>query len=274
MTTKRTKRGKAKVNKPVKRAKAAPPNQAEKVMSDKQQAFVRDCAVFFLILFLLTAGTVLGTWETQQPEQANDAKQSIKNLQKLALAMHSYHDDLGTFPPAALLDKDKKPLLSWRVLLLQNLGERDLFKQFKLDEPWDSAHNKKLLSRMPKVYAPVGVKIKETDVTFYQVFTGPGTAFEGPRGLSVRDFTDGTSNTLLIVEAGEPVPWTKPADLFHDAKKPLPKLGGQFKDRIHFALADGSVMVGRRDFREKTMRAFIGRNDGEPINLEDILLQK
>jgi hypothetical protein len=237
--------------------------------------FKHSATVFFL--FLLTAGTGLGTWEATQPDQANGAdaaKQSVKNLQRLTLAMHSYHDDLGTFPPAALLDKDKKPLLSWRVLLLQNLGERDLFKEFRLDEPWDSAHNKKLLNRMPKVYAPAGVKTKEADVTFFQVFTGPGTAFEGPRGLSVRDFTDGTSNTLLIVEAGEPVPWTKPADLFHDAKKPLPKLGGQFKDRIHIALADGSVVVVRRDFREKTMRVLIGRNDGEPFNIEDILLPK
>jgi hypothetical protein len=237
--------------------------------------FKHSAAVFFL--FLLTAGTGLGTLEATQPDQANEAeaaKQSVKNLQRLSSAMHSYNDDLGTFPPAALLDKDNKPLLSWRVLLLQNIGERDLFKQFKLDEPWDSAHNKKLLNRMPKVYAPVGVKTKEAHATFYQVFTGPGSAFEGPRGLGVLDFTDGLSNTLLIVEAGEPVPWTKPADLFHDAKKPLPQLGGQFKGRIHFALADGSVHVGRRNFPEKTMRLLIVRNDGEPIVLQDLLLQK
>jgi hypothetical protein len=88
------------------------------------------------------------------------------------------------------------------------------------------------------------------------------------------DFSDGTSNTALIFEGGEAVPWTKPADLIYDAKKPLPKLGGLFKDRIHVALADGSVQTVRRDFDEKAMHMLITRNGGEIINLEDLLLPK
>jgi hypothetical protein len=227
-----------------------------------------------LLVLFVTAPASLGA-ETPQPDKIKEsAAQSLKNLQKLALAMHEYHDALGTFPPAAVLDKNDRPLLSWRVLLLQHLGERELFKQFKLDEPWDSAHNKKLLERMPKVFAPPGVKTAEPYTTYYQVFTGPGAAFEGPRGLRVTDFTDGTSMTLLIVEAGEAVPWTKPADLIFDAKKPLPKLGGLFKDRIHCALADGSVHALKRNFGEQTMRYLIGRNEGMPFDLEDLLLPK
>ena len=34
-------------------------------------------------------------------------------------------------------------------------GGDALFKQFKLDEPWDSEHNKKLLSMMPPQYVSV-----------------------------------------------------------------------------------------------------------------------
>jgi RNA polymerase sigma factor (sigma-70 family) len=215
--------------------------------------------------------------EQPQEDRAKEAAawmQSQKNIHNISYAMHEYHDVLGTFPPVAVLDKNKKPLLSWRVLLLQYLGEQALFKEFKLDEPWDSAHNKKLLAKMPRVYAPVTGKAAEPGMTYYQVFTGPGTAFEGTRGLRIWDFIDGTSNTALLIEAGEPVPWTKPADLVYDPKKPLPKLGGLFKDRIHCGLADGSVMPIRRDFVEKAMRILIVRNDGEINNFADLLVEK
>jgi hypothetical protein len=207
------------------------------------------------------------------PQDAEVAarKRSVKNLQALALAMHEYHDVMGTMPPAVVVDREKKPLLSWRVLLLPHVGERDLFKQFKLDEPWDSTANKNLLERMPNIYAPVGLKTKEPFTTFYQVLHGEGAAFEGTRGAPITEFVDGTSNTVLVIEGGEAVPWTKPAELSFVAKKPLPKLGGLFKERIHCALADGSVVALRRDFDEKAMRALVGRNDGQPIDVEDLL---
>ena len=46
------------------------------------------------------------------------------------------------FPPRAILDKNGKPLLSWRAQMLPNLEEIALYEQFHLDEPWDSQHNK------------------------------------------------------------------------------------------------------------------------------------
>ena len=198
---------------------------------------------------------------------------SQENLKNIGLAMHDYHSVMGTFPPAAVLDKNKKLLLSWRVLLLPHMGEEELFRQFKLDEPWDSAHNKKLLTKMPKVYAPVIEKSAEPGYTFYQVFVGKGAAFEGERGLRISDFLDGTSNTALVIEGGEAVPWTKPADLNYDPKKPLPKLGGQFKDRIYVTFADGSVNVLRPDFGEQAMRELITRAGGEVLNLDALLLK-
>ena len=43
---------------------------------------------------------------------------SMNNMKMIMLAMHNYHDANKRFPPAYKADKDGKPLLSWRVLIL------------------------------------------------------------------------------------------------------------------------------------------------------------
>jgi RNA polymerase sigma factor (sigma-70 family) len=241
-----------------------------------------------LAVFLAAVGAVLGVRHTgseQRPAAARpkpaEAKaepgpkaptrrQSADNLKKLASAMHAYHDVHGHFPPPALLDRQGKPLLSWRVLLLRHLGHKDLFKEFRLNEPWDSTHNRKFLARAPAVFLPVRGAGKEADATFYQVFAGPGTIFEGPNGIRVEDVIDGTSMTVLLVEAATPVPWTKPADVSYSAKKPIPRLGGLFKAGFHVAIADGSTRFVKKDFPEKLMHAAISRGGGEFFDLDDL----
>ena len=72
-------------------------------------------------------------------------------------------------------------------------------------------HNRTLLSAIPDVYTPATGTLPEKHLTYYRVFTGPETPFQGPLGPRMpSSFQDGTSNTFLVVEAGEPVPWTKP----------------------------------------------------------------
>jgi len=197
-----------------------------------------------------------------------DIKRATNQLRQLAIAMHGYHDANQAFPPAAVVNREGKMLLSWRVLLLPYVDEGKLFDEFKLEEPWDSPHNKKLLAKRPKVYAPVR-NDKGAELTYYQVFHGPGAAFEGQRPLRITTFTDGTSNTILIVEGADAVPWTKPADLAFDPKKPLPKVGAMFKDAFLAALADGSVHKLKKTVKENTLRALITRNGGEPVMLDD-----
>jgi prepilin-type processing-associated H-X9-DG protein len=191
-------------------------------------------------------------------------RQQSNHLKQLALAMHNYHDVHKGFPPAAVFDKDGKPLLSWRVLLLPYLEEKKLFDEFHLYESWDSEHNKKLLERMPKVF-DAETKAFKPGETVFEVFTGKGTVFEGKKGIRITDIMDGTSNTLMIVESARPVPWTKPEDLPYNADKPLPKLG-LFEKDFNAAFCDGSVRRIRTTVPEKTLRALITRNDGEVID--------
>jgi hypothetical protein len=168
----------------------------------------------------------------------------------------------GGPPPA-------RPLLSWRVEILPQLGEADLYWQFKLDEPWDGPHNKKLIAKMPKAYAPPGVKTKQPGLTYYQAFVGPHAAFEKNLALTLpAGFPDGTSNTLLIAEAARPVPWTKPEDLdvVISADK-LPPLGGLFPGRFNAALADGSVYQFSTRGDPNQLRRAILRDDGYAVDL-------
>ena len=80
--------------------------------------------------------------------------QIANNLKQVGLAMYNYREAHGRFPAPAIQGPDGKPLLSWRVAILPYLSENELYQSFKLDEPWDSPHNKPLLERMPQLFAP------------------------------------------------------------------------------------------------------------------------
>jgi hypothetical protein len=153
---------------------------------------------------------------------------AVNDMKLLTIALHNYaSDNKETLPPHALYNRDGQALLSWRVLILPYVEEEPLFKEFRLDEPWDSPHNLRLLPRMPKVYAPAWkTENPKGHSTYYQVFVGKGAAFEGREGLRIPgDFPDGISQTILIVEAANAVPWTKPADLRYSPEAPLPPRG-------------------------------------------------
>jgi hypothetical protein len=194
-------------------------------------------------------------------------KKSADRLRQMMLAIHSYHDVYRQFPAPAICDAVGKPLLSWRVAILPYVEEQALYLQFRLDEPWDSAHNIKLLPKMPGIYTPLGVTTKEPHTTFYQVFTGPEAVFGLNAKRRFTDITDGISSTIGIVEAGDPVPWTKPVDVVYDAKKPLPRLGGMFADGFHVGFMDASVHFLSPTTPERTMRAWITFAGNEIVDI-------
>ena len=193
---------------------------------------------------------------------------SANTLKQLALAMHNFAAAFGKLPPSAIYSKDGKALLSWRVKLLPYLDEYDLYKKFHLDEPWDSPNNKPLAALMPKVFQHPGDPPNAEGKTRYVVAIGKGTVFEGSHGMAFADITDGTSNTLLIVEVGpdKAVTWTAPDDVAFDPAKPRDGLGKIGEEGFWAAFADGSVHVIQKTVADETLRRLFIRNDGQPID--------
>jgi prepilin-type processing-associated H-X9-DG protein len=214
----------------------------------------------------------------QSAREAARRAQCVNNIKQMGLAMHNYHDTLRHLPPAAIRSEDGKPLLSWRVAILPFIEQQALYEEFHLDEPWDSDHNKALISKMPNVYAcPSRPDDGAKDgLTHYQVFTGPSALFGLPKGTQFRDVTDGLSNTLMVVEGGEGVIWTKPddipypsqADLENQRIIPRPPVGSTHPGGFHAGFADGSVRFIKSTIDAAILRALITRNGGEAINAD------
>ncbi|MFP6619919.1 MAG: DUF1559 domain-containing protein [Pirellulaceae bacterium] len=202
---------------------------------------------------------------------------SKNNLKQLAIAIHNFHDTYRQFPvgqspneQGPIHYRNGKPLLSWRVHLLPFVGEEPLYLQFKLDEPWNSPHNIKLLDQIPPAYVnpnQPGLGNK----TAYLAPVGPGSILGSTKRMSFRNVKDGTSNTIMIMQVGsdKAVPWSKPEDLPYDAKDPIGSLGniGEF---FQACFADGSVHQLKSTIKPATLLKLFNCSDGGIIDFEEL----
>ncbi|HUG92515.1 MAG TPA: DUF1559 domain-containing protein [Planctomycetaceae bacterium] len=203
-----------------------------------------------------------------QIQNAAARNQSRDNLHKFGLALHNFHDAYNSFPPTASYDAGGKKLLSWRVYVLPWVDALPLYKEFRLNEPWDSEHNKKLIARMPEVFASPRAEGAAEGKTTYLAPVADSAAFTGAKeGVLFRDFTDGLSNTILLVEvpADRAVIWTKPDDWEVDIEAPNKGLFAEGDDGTYVLIADGSVRFIARTIDLKVLKALFTRNAGDAV---------
>jgi type II secretory pathway pseudopilin PulG len=205
----------------------------------------------------------------QSAREAARRSQSMNNLKQIALAMHNHHDAYRKLPAAYSVDKEGKPLLSWRVHILPFVESQALYRQFRLDEPWDSEHNKKLIERMPATYRSPNSRA-EPGKTNYLAVRGKNMMFTGEKGTSFADIVDGLSNTAMVVEAGDrsAVIWTKPDDFEPSEENPTKGLLGLRPGGFNVALGDGSVRFLSQNIDPKVLWALFTRNGGEVIDYD------
>jgi uncharacterized protein DUF1559 len=214
---------------------------------------------------------------------------SANNLKQIGLAIHNYESAYRHLPED-IKDKTGKPILSWRVAILPYIEQNAIYQRFKLDEPWDSPNNHRLLVQMPVAYATPAERdgrMQRGNRTFYRGFSGAGGAYSRrdpvgarrkvgldqplvPGKLGVGDFRHGMTNTPLVVEAGDSVEWTKPDDLDLSPGKPFPKFGGvrPNDDSVFVLFADGSVRTVKRTVPQAEWRKAVDVLGPEPGKIE------
>ncbi len=193
------------------------------------------CLVVFIVLYRIEAAD-------RKTRACED------NLKRIGAALHQYHDRYRSFPPAYVVNDQGKRMHSWRVLLLPFLGHSELYRQYRFDEPWDSAHNRKLLKQMPAVYGCPADKKRPAGTTNYVAIVGPQTVWPEHCAVSYSHITDGTSNTLQLVETVDAgIKWLEPRDLSHEDLKSgsyqsKSRLWQQHAEGMPILMVDGSVV--------------------------------
>jgi hypothetical protein len=205
---------------------------------------------------------------------AAQQRQRVNQFKLLALAALNYESAHGTFVPQASYDRAGRPLLSWRVRLLPYLDRQELYEQFHLDEPWDSPHNRQLISEMPSVFADPDPRTRRAvgmDRTTFvapvanETVFPPAEALPEGKPLRIRDLTDGTSKTIMLVEV---VPersaiWTQPEDWRVDLDHPLQGVARTDRPGFTCARCDSSVQVLPNDIPPQSLRALLTRAAGD-----------
>ena len=197
--------------------------------------------------------------------------QDMNNMKQIALAMHNFHDTSGHLPPAVLTDKPGKVPYSWRVAILPYIDQQALYDQYDFSEPWDGPKNKKLLERIPAIYQHPLEQGKSFNTSYF-VPTGDVTLFPpNDAGIGFEKVLDGTSNTIMTIEAKLNVPWTKPEDFpvnidLKNPNQPALVIPTFTMNVIMVGLADGSIRTLPTTIHSQMLRAMFTRAGGEVIN--------
>jgi hypothetical protein len=208
----------------------------------------------------------------QAAREAARRNASMNNIKQIMIALLNYETAKRRFPAQANLGPDGKLLLSWRVHILPYIDEHILYKQFHLNEPWDSPHNKGLIAKMPGIYLDPSSKFSPADgKTHYLGVEGEGRFFDSKLkdGRALASIRDGTSNTIAIVQVDDSraLEWTRPDDWEMDENDPLAGLGNLHSGDIFLAgYCDGHVTAVSRLIDPSLFKSLLTVAGGEKLD--------
>ncbi len=199
---------------------------------------------------------------------------SIANLEKIGQALAAYVAKRKQLP-AAGIPRDGELLLSWRVMILPELGYPELYKRFLDTEPWDGANNRLLLDYIPPEYqSPERFDSK----TNYLGVAGHGMPFTSDldsmwSGTRLASIKDGADNTLAVVEVDDKhaQEWTRPMDHVPSLQLPADKLGSLRGEGAFGILANGRLVMLPKELAPSRLAALFTTAGGEPIGAASFL---
>lgn len=223
-------------------------------------------AVCAVPVLLVCMGIMIGLLlpAVQAAREAARRMQCSNNMKQIVLALHNYESVYKTFPPAFTTDANGLPLHSWRTLILPYMEQSALYQSIDLSKPWDDPVNLAIAQTIVPTYCCPSVGAPSTN-TVYQVILDPKSTFPGAKGIKIREITDGTSNTLAVVEtsAGEAVPWMSPQDT--DLNSFMAPASGHHTGGCNCAFCDGSVQFISSSMEAVLRQGLITRDGGESV---------
>ena len=230
-------------------------------------------AVVAIPMLLMCIGILVGLLlpAVQAAREAARRMQCSNNMKQIALAMHNYHDFYRAFPPAFTTDENGNPLHSWRTLLLPYIEQSALYAQIDLSKPWDDPVNLPFSQIAIPTYACPSGHTDSPEKTCYQVIVDPAGIFSGSTPCKMSAITDGTSNTILVIEteSENAVPWMAPDDT------DMPKYLSAGKNTRHnhtggsnAAFADGSVRFLSTNIDAASAQSLVTRGGGEIVPVD------
>lgn len=198
----------------------------------------------------------------QSMESAIQPKMNAKMQgRQIALAMLNYESAYRKFPPHTIRDEDGKALFSGRAAFLPFIEQSNIFESLKRDEPWDSEHNLEFSQRPIEVFADV------TGDGRIRMPVFPGSIWDTEEGTSLGRITDGTSNTILLIQAPptSDQSWADPTPWKISESNPMKDVFGD-RDEAVFIMVDGStVVIKKKDMTNEKLKAMLTMNGGEVI---------
>lgn len=135
------------------------------------------------------------------------------NLKNIVLALSNYEDTYHALPPAYTIDKDCKPLHSWRTLLLPFLEQAALYQTIDLSKPWNDPVNAEACNTALSVFRCPSAMCPPNYTTYRAVVTEKSCLrATDPRPLL--EITARHSDVLVLIETDSEhaVPWMAPSD--------------------------------------------------------------
>jgi Protein of unknown function (DUF1559) len=232
--------------------------------------FIGCLATFIAMVFFPSAKNALGVRQRAL---------GMSNAKQIADALNSYRVTYGSYPTPTVVDAAGKPLYSWRVLILPQLGYDSLYNAYQLDQSWDSPTNLNLMAQMPPVYAcPGNINALAVQETNFSLIIGPGTLFPPGKPVNPDQMLDKASETLLVVETTDGAfTWTQPGDISSSngiaiGKRSMVDVGGNYPDCFIAATVDGSPVAIKDTIPRASLDSMVSPNGEETVDIATMVM--